>query len=197
MTGPPGPYGVRAKKKNAVLFWQVNVGSPWIVCVAKRFHCMGRPKDNPDSGQYNRLRVYNSSTNCRQPFTMFMITSVVASASHLRSFTSQILTSQAFISYIFISADRHISDLHVLYFFICITSVHLRISDLYIFTFIFRFSYFETTFCLHIFGCSSLNHTVLFYHLQDFIVLYLQFGIFTSSKLYIFKHNLLALGPTV
>ena len=53
----------------------------------------------------------------------------------------------------------------------------LLISDLYIFTFTFRYSYFETTFCLHIFGSSSRSRTVLSYHLQDFIMqfLFLQF----------------------
>ena len=49
------------------------------------------------------------------------------------------------------------------------------ISDLYIFTFIFRFSYFETASCLHIFGSSSRGDTVLSYHLQHFIMqLFLQ-----------------------
>ena len=53
----------------------------------------------------------------------------------------------------------------------------LLISDLYIFTFTFRYSYFETTFCLHIFGSLSRSRTVLSYHLQDFIMqfLFLQF----------------------
>ena len=69
------------------------------------------------------------------------------------------------------------SSYHILYLRICITSAHLHISDLYIVTFIFRFSFFETTSCLHTVGSSSRSHTVLSYHLQDFIMqlLLLQF----------------------
>ena len=61
----------------------------------------------------------------------------------------------------------HTSDRHIQIF----------ISDLYIFTFAFRSSYFEITSCLHIFGSSSCSRTVLSYHLQDFIMqlLLLQF----------------------
>ena len=66
------------------------------------------------------------------------------------------------------------SSYHILYLRICVASAHLRISDLYldlyIFTFIFKSSYFETTSCFHTFGSSSRSHTVLSYHLQDFIM---------------------------
>ena len=62
------------------------------------------------------------------------------------------------------------SSYHILYLRICVTSAHLHISDLYIFTFIFRSSYFETASCLHTVGSSSRSHTVLSYHLQDFIM---------------------------
>ena len=66
------------------------------------------------------------------------------------------------------------SSYDILYLRICVASAHLHISDLYldlyIFTFIFRSSYFETTSCLHTFGSSSRSHTVLSYHLQDFIM---------------------------
>ena len=66
------------------------------------------------------------------------------------------------------------SSYHILYLRICIRSAHLIyqifISDLSIFTFIFRSSYFETTSCLHTVGSSSRSHTVLSYHLQDFIM---------------------------
>ena len=66
------------------------------------------------------------------------------------------------------------------------------ISDLYIFTFIFRSeesSYFETTSCLHTFGSSSSSHTVLIlsssrFHHAIFITT-LQLDIFTSSKLHL------------
>ena len=72
-------------------------------------------------------------------------------------------------------SDPHTSDRHILY--ILASASHLRIfisqifiSDLYIFTFTFKSSYFETTSCLHIFGSSSCSRTVLSYHLQDFIM---------------------------
>ena len=83
----------------------------------------------------------------------------------MRTFTSQILTPQIVISYILASA----SHLHIF-----ISQVFF--SDLQIFTFTFRSSYFETTSCLHIFGSSSRSRAVLSYHLQDFIAqLFLQF----------------------
>ena len=78
-------------------------------------------------------------------------------------------------------AHLHISDPHTsdrrIVSYIFASASHLRIfisqifiSDLYIFTFIFRSSNFETTSCLHTFGSSSRSHTVLSYHLQDFII---------------------------
>ena len=72
---------------------------------------------------------------------------------------SQILTPQIVISYILASASH-------LRIFIS----QIFISDLYIVTFTFRSSYFETTSCLHTFGSSSRSRTVLSYHLQDFIM---------------------------
>ena len=78
---------------------------------------------------------------------MVVISYIIAFASHVRTFASQILAPQ-----------------------VVVTSAHLHISDLYIFTFIFRSSYFETTSCLHTVGSSSRSHTVLSYHLQDFIM---------------------------
>ena len=79
---------------------------------------------------------------------------IIASASHVRIFISQIF-----------------------------------ISDLYIFTFIFRSSYFETTSCLHTFGSSSSSHTVLILSSSRFhhaiIITTLQLDIFTSSKLHL------------
>ena len=63
------------------------------------------------------------------------------------------------------------------------------ISDLYIFTFIFRSSYFETASCLHTFGSSSSSHTVLILSSSRFhhaiIIPTLQLDIFTSSKLHL------------
>ena len=63
------------------------------------------------------------------------------------------------------------------------------ISDLYIFTFIFRSSYVETTSCLHTFGSSSSSHTVLILSSSRFhhaiIIPTLQLDIFTSSKLHL------------
>ena len=132
----------------------------------------------------------------------------ICALSHLRSshlrfsyFTSSypliiIFAPQIFISYIFMSADLRISDFHIFYHRMCITSAHLHISDpntsedrhilypricitsaifisqifisnLCIFTFIFRSSYFETTSCLHIFGSSSRSHTVLFSRMRS------------------------------
>ena len=79
---------------------------------------------------------------------------IIASASHVRIFISQIF-----------------------------------ISDLYIFTFIFMSSYFETTSCLHTFGSSSSSHTVLILSSSRFhhaiIITTLQLDIFTSSKLHL------------
>ena len=145
---------------------------------------------------------------------------IFASASYLRTFASQILTSQIFISYIFISADRRISDLHIFYPLMCVTSAHLHIQDPHVPDFqsclvfshlhhicassflrslhfhfhrqIFMFG--NHIFCLYIFGSSSRSHTIQSHHLQNSC---LQLDIFTSSKLYIFKHHLLALGPTI
>ena len=80
---------------------------------------------------------------------------ILASASHLRIFISQVF-----------------------------------ISDLYIFTFTFRSSYFETTSCLHIFGSSSRSRTVLSYHLQDFIMqLFSQFYNLIYVRLQAFRAN--------
>ena len=73
-------------------------------------------------------------------------------------------------------SDDHTSDRHIISYIFASAS-HLRIfisqifiSYLYIFTFIFRSSYFETTSCLHTVGSSSRSHTVLSYPLQDFIM---------------------------
>ena len=110
-------------------------------------------------------------------------------------------------------SDPHISDFHILYLHIrrsshlrssylinisshCIASAHLHILDLDIFTFIFRSSYFETTSCLHIFGCSSRNHIfyliifkISFCHIYN--LNYLRLQNFISLSI------ISSLGPTV
>ena len=89
----------------------------------------------------------------------------------------------------------HTSDRNIISYIFASAS-HLRIfisqifiSDLYIFTFIFRSSYFETTSCLHTFGSSSSSHTVLILSSSRFhhaiIITTLQLDIFTSSKLHL------------
>ena len=76
---------------------------------------------------------------------------IFASTSHLRTFTPEILTFQIFISYIFISADRRILDLHIFWLLsshlrhMCATS-HLRSSHL-------RSSYLISSHLRHI--CTS------------------------------------------
>ena len=93
----------------------------------------------------------------------------------MRTFTSQIVTPQIVVSYILASASH-------LRIFIS----QIFISDLYIFTFTFRSSYFETTSCLHILGSASRSRTVLSYHLQDFIM-QLLLQAYNLIYMYVFK----------
>ena len=90
-----------------------------------------------------------------------------------------------------ICAPSHLRSSHLRSSYIFASASHLRIFIFQIFTSSFsssdRHIYLETTFCLRIFGPSSRSHNVLFYHLRDFTMLYLQVDFFTSSKLYIFK----------
>ena len=114
---------------------------------------------------------------------------------HLR-FSYFLSSHQHHIAHLRIS-DPHISDFHILHLHIrrsphlsssyFISShlhhiAHLHIPDLSIFTFIFRSSCFETTFCFRIFGSSSRSHTVLSYHFHDFILVYLQLDTVRFSK---------------
>ena len=96
---------------------------------------------------------------------LVVISYIIASASHVRTFASQILTPQIVISYPISSHLRHICASSYIR-----SSSQIFISDLYIFTFIFKSSYFEAASCLHTAGSSSRSHTVLSYHLQDFIM---------------------------
>ena len=64
----------------------------------------------------------------------------------------------------------------------------------YIFTFIVRFSCLETAYL--VFTSSDFHHVVTRSYLIIFKI-HIYLDIFTSSKLYIFEHHLLALGPTV